>query len=331
MSDENNDSNFFHFDHMGSGGHSNPFPLYGENPWNNINNQSAPWLLQDPFSINFTQCLQGSLVDHNKGSLHMTEEVALVVDDGSRDKKNGRENPPGQSSENHLTQISSISSSSTEAGGEENSSKTKESLAFDPKGCENEDDKSKKVCKAKKNKEKKQREPRFAFMTKSEVDNLEDGYRWRKYGQKAVKHSPFPRSYYRCTSQKCVVKKRVERSFEDPSIVITTYEGQHNHLSPATLRCNAAVSIFSPPFFPSPTSTNPILPLNNHQEFLLSQMLQQNNYPNQLMTSNIHSHQRQQLHQDYQSDLLQDINNPHYYHQALGLPELVKAPSDHHP
>jgi len=31
-------------------------------------------------------------------------------------------------------------------------------------------------------------------MTKSEVDHLEDGYRWRKYGQKAVKNSPFPRS-----------------------------------------------------------------------------------------------------------------------------------------
>jgi hypothetical protein len=30
-------------------------------------------------------------------------------------------------------------------------------------------------------------------MTKSEVDHLEDGYRWRKYGQKAVKNSPYPR------------------------------------------------------------------------------------------------------------------------------------------
>ena len=49
--------------------------------------------------------------------------------------------------------------------------------------------------KAKNNKkgEKKQKEPRFAFMTKSEVDHLEDGYRWRKYGQKAVKNSPYPR------------------------------------------------------------------------------------------------------------------------------------------
>lgn len=42
--------------------------------------------------------------------------------------------------------------------------------------------------------QKRTRQPRVAFMTKSEIDHLEDGYRWRKYGQKAVKNSPFPRS-----------------------------------------------------------------------------------------------------------------------------------------
>ncbi|KAF0926869.1 hypothetical protein E2562_027725 [Oryza meyeriana var. granulata] len=81
----------------------------------------------------------------------------------------------------------------------------------------------------KKGGKKRARQPRFAFMTKSEIDHLEDGYRWRKYGQKAVKNSPFPRSYYRCTNSKCTVKKRVERSSDDPSVVITTYEGQHCH------------------------------------------------------------------------------------------------------
>ncbi|XP_043706600.1 probable WRKY transcription factor 57 [Telopea speciosissima] len=85
------------------------------------------------------------------------------------------------------------------------------------------------ASKGRKKGKKRIRQQRFAFMTKSEVDHLEDGYRWRKYGQKAVKNSPFPRSYYRCTNSKCTVKKRVERSSEDPSIVITTYEGQHCH------------------------------------------------------------------------------------------------------
>ncbi|KAI3885390.1 hypothetical protein MKW92_016298, partial [Papaver armeniacum] len=94
------------------------------------------------------------------------------------------------------------------------------------------------------NQNKKQREPRFAFMTKSEVDHLEDGYRWRKYGQKAVKNSPFPRSYYRCTSASCGVKKRVERSCDDPTIVVTTYEGKHTHPSPVMPRGSASAAGF---------------------------------------------------------------------------------------
>jgi len=31
--------------------------------------------------------------------------------------------------------------------------------------------------------------------TTSEVDLLDDGYRWRKYGQKVVKGNPYPRWY----------------------------------------------------------------------------------------------------------------------------------------
>ncbi|XP_050940301.1 probable WRKY transcription factor 48 isoform X4 [Cucumis melo] len=105
----------------------------------------------------------------------------------------------------------------------------------------------------KKKKEKeKEKKARFAFMTKSEVDHLEDGYRWRKYGQKAVKNSPFPRSYYRCTSAACNVKKRVERSFADPTVVVTTYEGQHTHPSPILTRSALAVAIPTPPFTPGP-------------------------------------------------------------------------------
>lgn len=42
-------------------------------------------------------------------------------------------------------------------------------------------------------KAKKEMRPRFAFRTNSPSDILDDGYRWRKYGQKAVKNSPYPR------------------------------------------------------------------------------------------------------------------------------------------
>ncbi|XP_054822782.1 probable WRKY transcription factor 75 [Prosopis cineraria] len=81
----------------------------------------------------------------------------------------------------------------------------------------------------KKKGEKKVRKPRYAFQTRSQVDILDDGYRWRKYGQKAVKNNKFPRSYYRCTHQGCNVKKQVQRLTKDEGVVVTTYEGEHNH------------------------------------------------------------------------------------------------------
>ncbi|KAI7733194.1 hypothetical protein M8C21_022346 [Ambrosia artemisiifolia] len=77
------------------------------------------------------------------------------------------------------------------------------------------------------------REPRVVVQTTSDVDILDDGYRWRKYGQKVVKGNPNPRSYYKCTSTGCTVRKHVERASHDLRSVITTYEGKHNHDVPA--------------------------------------------------------------------------------------------------
>ncbi|KAK6146909.1 hypothetical protein DH2020_017821 [Rehmannia glutinosa] len=59
----------------------------------------------------------------------------------------------------------------------------------------------------------------------------DDGYKWRKYGQKSIKNSPNPRSYYRCTNPRCSAKKQVERSIEDPDSLIITYEGLHLHFT----------------------------------------------------------------------------------------------------
>ncbi|XP_058766222.1 probable WRKY transcription factor 75 [Vicia villosa] len=81
----------------------------------------------------------------------------------------------------------------------------------------------------KKKGEKKAKKPKYAFQTRSQVDILDDGYRWRKYGQKAVKNNKFPRSYYRCTHQGCNVKKQVQRLTKDEGVVVTTYEGVHTH------------------------------------------------------------------------------------------------------
>ncbi|GIM04678.1 hypothetical protein Vretimale_9283, partial [Volvox reticuliferus] len=69
-----------------------------------------------------------------------------------------------------------------------------------------------------------------------DMANMDDGFRWRKYGQKQVKGSPFPRAYYKCTHVGCTVRKHVERSAEDETRFVVTYEGTHNHRAPAGAR-----------------------------------------------------------------------------------------------
>ncbi|KAK1428623.1 hypothetical protein QVD17_17462 [Tagetes erecta] len=78
------------------------------------------------------------------------------------------------------------------------------------------------------------KESRVVIQTLSDIDILDDGYKWRKYGQKVVKGNPNPRSYYKCTTLGCPVRKHVERASEDRRSVITTYEGKHNHDVPVT-------------------------------------------------------------------------------------------------
>ncbi|CAI5478738.1 unnamed protein product [Closterium sp. Yama58-4] len=79
-----------------------------------------------------------------------------------------------------------------------------------------------------------QRGPKVVVRAVSAVELLDDGYRWRKYGQKLVHGRRFPRSYYKCTHPGCIVRKHVERCEDDPREVVTTYEGKHSHAVPAT-------------------------------------------------------------------------------------------------
>ncbi|XP_022769623.1 uncharacterized protein LOC111313193 isoform X4 [Durio zibethinus] len=58
----------------------------------------------------------------------------------------------------------------------------------------------------------------------------DDGFSWRKCGQKEILGSKYPRAYYRCTHrnvQDCMATKQVQRSDDDPTIFEITYHGRH--------------------------------------------------------------------------------------------------------
>ncbi|GMH29763.1 hypothetical protein Nepgr_031606 [Nepenthes gracilis] len=72
----------------------------------------------------------------------------------------------------------------------------------------------------------------------------DDGYSWRKYGQKDILGAKYPRSYFRCTHrsiQDCWATKQVQRSDHDPTVFDITYKGNHT--------CRAATRLK-----PGPTS-----------------------------------------------------------------------------
>ncbi|KAJ4786791.1 WRKY family transcription factor family protein [Rhynchospora pubera] len=81
----------------------------------------------------------------------------------------------------------------------------------------------------------------IAVQASMETDVAGDGFHWRKYGQKVVKGNPYPRSYYRCTSPKCNVRKYVEKVSDELGSFVTTYEGRHNHEAPSR-RTSSAIS-----------------------------------------------------------------------------------------
>ncbi|KAK9749975.1 hypothetical protein RND81_02G163200 [Saponaria officinalis] len=171
--------------------------------------------------------------EHNHPKPHFLKRSTSGVQgqDYDSSKPESTENVPGRS-DRHDMRFSEQLSSAEKAAMLLNNPEVSAELIVDPKSKRRKHVKQKneaETC------EKGTEETRIWVRNNSEPEIMGDGFRWRKYGQKVVKGNPYPRSYYKCTSPKCNVRKHVERAMDDTSAFITTYEGKHNHERPLSM------------------------------------------------------------------------------------------------
>ncbi|KAK4835069.1 hypothetical protein QYF36_004824 [Acer negundo] len=74
------------------------------------------------------------------------------------------------------------------------------------------------------------------------TSTIEDGHAWRKYGQKDILNTKYPRSYFRCThkyERGCKATKQVQKMEDNPQMYETIYIGNHT--------CRSQMSLTSTP------------------------------------------------------------------------------------
>ncbi|RAL51035.1 hypothetical protein DM860_005391 [Cuscuta australis] len=130
------------------------------------------------------------------------------------------------------------------------------------KGCYDESSPPKTPKSSSKYKKRNRKNEHNRVVIEVEAEELcKDKWAWRKYGQKPIKGSPYPRSYYRCSSSKgCLARKQVERSNSKAGTFVVTYTAEHSHSQPT--RRNSLAGTIRNKFIilPPPATAAPATP-----------------------------------------------------------------------